>query len=305
MEMLTNPYQQTISAGISASQTEKMTRLSGELADGNADAQKAAKAALDFEAMMIKQMLSVMTKSLDGEGFFGSSHGADFYNDMFIQQISQNMAKTQSFGLAEQILRQVNPDAIHLLKKDHRSAQNPSTISNVERRLQHANRQHIPPARPTPAATATTPTSEPVTSAHRKLPGTPPRTLLARLESYDPIIQRAASKYNIDPTLIRAVIAQESYGNPNAVSPVGAKGLMQLMDPTARDLGVRNSFCPEENIMGGTRYLRQMLNRFGTTELALAAYNAGPGNVNRYKGIPPFRETRNYIKRVLEYQNNL
>lgn len=122
--------------------------------------------------------------------------------------------------------------------------------------------------------------------------------------SYSDIISQAADKYDLPDKLISAVIKQESNFNSDVVSHAGAQGLMQLMPGTAKFLGVKDSFDPVQNIMGGAKYLRQMLNEFGgNTELALAAYNAGPGNVKKHDGIPPFKETQQYVKNVLGYFN--
>ena len=115
---------------------------------------------------------------------------------------------------------------------------------------------------------------------------------------FDDIIALQAGAQGVSPELVRAVIQVESAFNPRAVSPKGAMGLMQLMPATARDLGVVNPFHPEENIRGGVAYLRQLLNRYGQVELALAAYNAGPGSVERYGAVPPYRETQDYVKKV-------
>ncbi|MFZ0725461.1 MAG: lytic transglycosylase domain-containing protein [Desulfobacterales bacterium] len=118
-------------------------------------------------------------------------------------------------------------------------------------------------------------------------------------------ISESARKYDLPPGLIKAVIEAESGFKADAVSVAGAQGLMQLMPATARDLGVTNSFDIRQNIDGGTRYLRQMLDLFGgDTRLALAAYNAGPGNVQKYGGDVPFPETRQYVARVLEAAGN-
>lgn len=117
--------------------------------------------------------------------------------------------------------------------------------------------------------------------------------------NYGALISRAAKTHQLDPALIRAVIHAESAFNAGAVSRSGAIGLMQLMPETAKDMGVDNAFLPEENILGGSKYLALMLKQFnGDIALACAAYNAGPSNVTLYKGIPPFPETQAYVERV-------
>ena len=118
------------------------------------------------------------------------------------------------------------------------------------------------------------------------------------MERYGALIDHAAEETKLDSALIVSVIRAESNGNPKAVSPVGAKGLMQLMDGTAAELGVTDSFNPKQNILAGSRYLAAMVRRFGDVETALAAYNAGPGTVTKHGGIPPYRETQEYVSKV-------
>ena len=122
----------------------------------------------------------------------------------------------------------------------------------------------------------------------------------ANASRFDSIVQEHATRQALRPELVRAVIQVESGYNPRATSPKGAMGLMQLMPGTARDLGVRDPYDPEENIRGGTKYLRQLLDKYrGNEDLALAAYNAGPGAVDKHgEKVPPYRETRDYVRKV-------
>ncbi|HPY96675.1 MAG TPA: transglycosylase SLT domain-containing protein [Candidatus Cloacimonadota bacterium] len=268
-------FKNNYSQQVAKQNLEKATNLQ----DANLDSDtKIKEAAVEFEKIMVKMMFSEMTKSLDSGGFFGSEAGSDFYQDMYIDSISDMMSKNQSLGLSDMIVRQ--------LKNDYSKMPKNNSLELLQRKIEKR-------------------ISEPVQS-HQAQENTPlPKTLMARLDRYEPIINKAADKYDIDKSLIKAVIAQESYGNHKAISPVGAKGLMQLMDGTANDLGVKDPFNPEENIMAGAKYLKQQLNKFKSNELALAAYNAGPGNVTRYNGVPPFKETKNYIRNVMRFKNTL
>jgi soluble lytic murein transglycosylase-like protein len=124
------------------------------------------------------------------------------------------------------------------------------------------------------------------------------------IKDFSQIIDKASEKFGVDSSLIKAVIRAESAFNHKATSSKGAQGLMQLMPYTADFLSVKDAYEPEDNIFGGTRYLSMMLERFNNNiQHALAAYNAGPENVDTYNGIPPFEETKNFVKKVMAYYN--
>lgn len=119
--------------------------------------------------------------------------------------------------------------------------------------------------------------------------------------AYDDIVRRASQKFKVDFHLIKSLIKAESLFDKKAKSRAGAEGLMQLMPATAKELGVNNSYDPEQNIHGGTRYLAKMMKRFKNVKHALAAYNAGPAAVVFYSGVPPYNETQNYVQKVANY----
>jgi soluble lytic murein transglycosylase-like protein len=144
----------------------------------------------------------------------------------------------------------------------------------------------------------------PYPAAEKQLPAvpirTPSQTSMDRARMYDGIIIEQARARDVRPDLVRAVVQVESAYNPNARSPKGAQGLMQLMPATALQFGVRNAYNPEENVRAGVTYLRQLLDRYNNDEtLALAAYNAGPGAVDKYgRNVPPYAETKNYVRQI-------
>jgi soluble lytic murein transglycosylase-like protein len=160
----------------------------------------------------------------------------------------------------------------------------------------HAAKVRAQPWLAAPVGSATSVAAGPLPSISVRIDSFDP---VEARHAYDHLIMEAAGKYGLDAHMIRAVMQAESAFNAMAVSPVGALGLMQLMPAVAAELGVTDPMDPRQNIMGGALYLRRLLDAHrGDVKLALASYNAGPGNVAKYRAIPPFKETRNYVKKV-------
>lgn len=240
------------------------------------DKGKLAKAAKDFETMMTSMMLKSMSETT--EGFFGKdSFGGDTMDTLFQQEVAAHMTKSKGLGIAKILYKNITGEDLTSELLDLRIKKPKDYVSSVKNNIGEGNTNFAVSAK-----------------------------AIERLKKYDDIIESAAQKYNVDSKIIRSIILTESAANHKAVSRANAKGLMQLMDGTARQMGVSDSFDPVENIHGGTKYFASMLKKYdGDITKALAAYNAGPGNVEKYDGVPPFRETKNYIARVKNYLSKL
>lgn len=228
---------------------------------------KARRACQDFEAIFMHKMLESMRAAFRSENDEDEDFGGDMFKSMMDEQLGIALARAGGIGLAEILGESLGIEA------------------------------GAAPAGETGARAL--PVKMGLRAYERAKAGT-------GLEYYEPAIKAAASDSGVSENLIKAVILQESGGDPRAVSSKGAKGLMQLMDSTADELGVRNSFNPVENIRGGARYLGSLLREFkGDLELALASYNAGVGTVKKFGGIPPYRETQDYVRKVIARLENL
>jgi len=250
------------------------------------DKARLQKAAKEFESLFTSMMLKSMSQNT--EGLFGddNSFGGDYFNTVFQNAIASKVSEGKGIGIADFIYNK-------LAGQNTIAPKNDVKIDNAQ------------PAEKAMGAEKGTEKIDLINHDDNLFSIPPSKSSLKRLNKFESYIDKASEQYNVDKNLIKSVILAESAGNEKAVSGAKAKGLMQLMDQTAKGLGVNNVFDPEENISGGTKYLSQMLRLYnGNVSLALASYNAGPQNVEKYNGVPPFEETKNYITRVLGYFNH-
>jgi len=302
---------------------------SGPLSD--ADARRLREAADALEALFVTQL--VKASHMVSAGLARDQAGGSVYQGLAEESFGEALAKSADFGIAKDLIRSFEQraprtpeiaraglgaperaanairavaggDAASHAAVSARAARSSASEAPIEVSASHgavdgARAALAPSARPDMA-----PASKPASMSL----GAPPEPAAARMASpyrarlaafAEPVME-AAERFGVDPSVIEAVIAKESSGNPRAESPKGARGLMQIIPETARELGLANPFDPRQNILAGTRYLSRMLDRFGgDLPLALAAYNAGPGAVARHGGIPPYRETIRYVSDVL------
>ena len=237
--------------------------------------QKLAQVSKQFESLLTSMMLKSMNQT--SGGMFGENNfGGDIFDTIFQSEIADQISNGTGLGVAEQIYKKL-------------TGENFSTeVLNPK----------LEPIIKQPKIEVKTDTLEiPVVK--------PSNQSINRLSKYEDIIQQASETYGVDMNIIKSVILAESSAKENAVSTANAKGLMQIIDSTAKYLGINNVWDPKENIMGGAKYLSELLRKYnGNLKFALAGYNAGPGNVDKYNGIPPFTETQTYVKRVIGYVRN-
>jgi soluble lytic murein transglycosylase-like protein len=246
---------------------------SSSLAVPPAQPDRITSVAREFEALFTSMMLKAMRKTVGEGSLIPQSIGEKIYTGMLDDEYARLMGSGGTLGLADLVEKELRQHEENLVSTD--GLRTPAWM--FDNRLLSSGALPL-----------------------RQSASIDYQSLAQRIEQWDELISRAADANGVDRNLIAAVIAQESGGNQYAVSRAGAKGLMQLMDMTARSMGVSSSFNPEQNIRGGTQYLRGLLDKFnGNEQLALASYNAGPGAVEKYRGIPPYRETQDYVRSVL------
>jgi Rod binding domain-containing protein len=253
---------------IDSNSIEKSSLASGPLKTNGMDERKKAKlqrAVQEFESVFVGYLLKTMRGTVPKSDVAGENFGGDILEGMFDTEMAKHISRSSGLGLGEMLYKQITGEP--LPSKSGRGILNGAV-------LQSGAGGH--------AASAD--------------------TVSQRVEKLSGVIQEAAEQHSLDANLLKAVIATESGGSANALSSKDAKGLMQLMDSTAADMGVKDVWDPRENVLGGAKYLKQMLDRFGgDLTLALASYNAGPGAVEKHNGVPPYKETKEYVTRVMNY----
>jgi len=267
--------------GLEMAAPDMLARLksSGE-ADAGLRQKKIEKAAQQFEALFVLELLKNMRASFASEDK-GESFGKDVFMSIADQAFADKIAETGSLGIAEMLMEKFS----RIEGIEYPTNGDVDSVDKTEgldrtgyKRLRESDRL-----------------SELSSLRFRSKARFPSEEQVAQW------VETAATKYEIPSGLIKAVIQVESAGNQYAVSHRGAKGMMQLMDSTASDMGVENVFDPKQNIEGGSRYLSGLLDKYsGDLRLALAAYNAGPGAVDRYGDVPPYSETVQYVDKVID-----
>ncbi len=309
-------------------QTDKVAKTEREI-----KLLKLKKACQDFESIFIYYMLKSMRTSDSKSNLFGEGLGSDIFMQMFDQGLADKMAASGQLNIAENMFSkyaamvggadisasqptrpvEVRDPVIRDNTIAPQASPTQKKVVSIESKSAVPDPQSAIPENEisSPPVSISEPQADATNVAAKSLAISPTglkkaTSQKAVVEKYHDIIATAAADNNIDPNLVKAVIMQESGGNPNAISSKGAKGLMQIMDGTAKMLGVTDPFDIKQNIEGGVKYLAGLIKKFeGDIQKALAAYNAGPGAVQKYGGIPPYDETTDFVNSVMSHFNGL
>lgn len=268
------------------------SRRSMPLRDEAAEARRRlSKADREFQTMFLTEFLRPMTEAMaqsDAEGSGLLSSGLDnftvFWNQALAQSLSERWPLPALPSPAEPLATPTAPVPLHAPPVRH-----PFTVAAADASAATSGLEPPPTSRSTEQLASVS--AENLPARARKLP-------------HD-LLERASRMFSVPVNLLRAVVVAESGGRADAVSPSGAVGLMQLMPATAKEMGIQNPKDPWENVFAGAKYLSRLLERFPSVDSALAAYNAGPGAVRRHGGVPPYPETRSYVRRVLSLKAEL
>lgn len=270
---------QTITSSATPQKSEKLDQ---------AQKVKLQKAVREFESVFVGYMLKSMRNTVEKSDNSTDSFGGDMLESMFDVELAKHISKNSNLGIADMLYRKMTSEKL----SPHVSTvaqNNPKPSKKLEQRVDSS--KNTIPAKKAPGINS-------ASIVNNKM------SLVDRLRNYESYVAEASEKFGVKDSLIKAVIAAESSARPDAQSPKHAKGLMQLIDSTATEMGVKNVWDPRENILGGAKYLKQLLERHdGDETLALASYNAGPGAVKKHGGVPPFNETKQYVARVIRLMN--
>jgi len=264
----------------------------------SAESEKARlkEAAKEFEAFFNHYLLKTMRETIPENALtkdlpFSNSNGREIYTDLFDMELARNISGGKEGSIGDILYRQMEP----LIDAKYGQTETQSELNPLRTDadgIAVRARQYLGLPQSSHFRTLNANASQ-----RSDTVDLPADEITAR---FGREINTAAEAHELEPRLIHAVILKESNGDPSAQSRAGAKGLMQLMDTTARAYGAEDSFDPAQNVMAGSKYLKELLDRFGDLELALAAYNAGPTAVRRHQGVPPYPETVAYVDSVME-----
>jgi Rod binding domain-containing protein len=289
-------YNPNIARFLAQSKLDELTKPAPDI-QREAKLQKLKKACRDFEAIFISYMLKAMNKTTESSDLFGNGLGGDIYREIFNEKLAEHLSRTGQFKIGD-IIYQKYSDMLNREKESPDSGI-ANKLKDIPPPVNMMADRGFGPLKPRPDRTGAEillPRLE--SRSVQRSPDSPERKEF--LSEYSDAINKAAREFGVDASLIKAVIRQESAGDPGAVSHKGAKGLMQLIDSTATMMGVSDPFNPVQNIMGGAKYLSMLIKRFGgDLKKALASYNAGPAAVEKHNGVPPFPETIKYVENVL------